>query len=220
MATELPTTDDALRCALITAEDQRQTLTEVCTVDAHTALVRGLADYVRSLGHDFNGATYKFETIAEDWPDQEEDALYPSACVSESDQGGEYALEPISPSSEGFEIEHAHVELIVVGGLKLAVRIETITTSREERIGVMKLLEDAANPVRWMGGFRLALPIYHGVHATYDLRALQYQDGPDDTARGYRRVVAVYEASLPVIRAFPMVPPIRLGAASTVDGLD
>ena len=140
MTTEATLTDDTLRCSLIESETTTQALTERCTVDAHTALVRGLADYVRSLSHEFNGVRYAFQSISEDWPDQEDEAQYPSACVSESDAGGEYSMEPISPSSEGTEIEHAGVELIVVGALKLAVQIETMTTGREERIGVMKLL--------------------------------------------------------------------------------
>lgn len=185
----------------LVADGQQQALTKRRETDAHTALVRGLAEYLRPLQYDwFDGSVAAFVELHEDWPANEQRAAFPGGVVREDPggAGGGYASAPIGGGGS-FDFEDG-TGVQVTSQLSLPIVVEMWCANKEERIRTAALLEDALYPHTWMAGVRLLLPHYFGLHATYLARTISYVDTPEDAQRGYFRLLVSVVGDVPVAR--------------------
>lgn len=200
------------RTRLISNPDDLQVMTRDYETDARTAITRGLKEYLEQLVVNWPGGRQsKFAKVFQTWAEPEVPAEYPSAVVYATEPGT-YDARNFTPSTEqladGFVIRLSaeFVQNVVV---------EVWTTDPKERVALVKMLEDAFSPVDWMYGFRLELPHYHNMRATFEPMTMAYDDSADDAQRRYRRVIMVLTAHVAVVRgAFDadgnMVPPLDI----------
>lgn len=197
--------------SLVTERDTREVLTATRETDAARALVRGLAEYLGGLSVAWRGTEYKLMASLPEWANREQSAKYPTAVVMEDESGAVYSTAPMSPPSDGLPLEgDPEWEARVGRFVKVPLHVEVWCTNPVERMALGAMLEDAADPVDWMGGFRLVLPHYHGVHATFDLVSAQSRDNADDTQRRYSVLLVDYMAECPVVRLRRVPPAMRL----------
>lgn len=197
--------------SVVRESSQPRVLTAVRETDAARAVILGLAQYLASLEINWFGRTVKFSTARVEWAEREDgDATYPSAVVMEDDMGATYSEVPMGGNGEGDDLPGAPGwELWMRREVKVSIRVEVMCTSPEERIAIGAMIEDAADPVEWMSGFRLVLPHYHGLHATYDFQWAASQDSQEDANQRLSAMVLRYVASVGVVQLRRAPLPLR-----------
>lgn len=194
------------RSQLIVEADQLQCFTSNRTTDAHTALTRGLADYLRSLEFDLTGTSSqlaKLKEVYEDFADPEDKgAKFPSAAVYTQEPG---TYEDDDFTSSPHELEDGYVIQICQEFTQI-VCVDILTDQKPQRSTLVMLLEDAFEPVDWMSGFRLKLPHYFGVHATFLKVALDYMDSEANAQKHWRMAQFQLEARVTQIKFLGQVP--------------
>jgi hypothetical protein len=189
--------------ALIADPRTQQVLTSRRDTDAHTALVRGLAEYVAGLSIDWGGRDVRFAAVVENYAEPEDGADYPRAAVYGEGQGT-YDASRFTPRPARADlispIDDPGVYLVTRSEYRLTLLLEAWATDKEERAALRAMLEDALSPVEFMYGARLVLPHYHGMHADYELLTGQNQDDDATAIHRWRRATLRVAAQVPVVR--------------------
>lgn len=200
------------RATLVLRADDAQTLTSASEADATTALVRGLADYLETLGKTAaGGRVVSLRKVVPYHAEPEEDGVLPSACVRPAGVG-KYAETDLSNRI----VADLGQDLRLLKSSELEVDIEVIlyATDPVELGSVVGIVEDGMSPVDWLAGARLRLPRYYGVHAEYTLSSVQYERGAL-AVRRWRTASVVVSASVPVVRVI-RVPKAHVAYRGTV----
>ncbi len=211
----------AQETVLITDRSRVQELTDRVETDAHTALTRGLAEYMRQLEAIADGGKdVRFKIVTPDFPDAEGGEDYPSAAVW-SPSTGLYDATGFAPGKPCIIKDDGGtlIGLQKSSELMLDLFVDVVCSDKEERTAVMLMLENGFNPVSFMYGFRLVLPHYFGVHATYELTGNQYRDDDASSIQNRRRVRLTVRANTPVI-SIVSGPRARIRSQVTVTGPD
>lgn len=178
-------------------------LTGYRETDAHTALARGLAEYLGQQSIEIGGRKLQLTTYTT-WAEPEDQVRYPALVV-----GGETGIysRGFTPSLQT-TIQN-DVRLMAVTEFEQDLNLEIWATDPKERAYLGTMVEEALNPVDWMYGMRLLLPFYHGAPATYQLMSSQYVDSSDDAMAKYRRVQFTVRGNVTVYRLldFPAAHP-------------
>ena len=176
-------------------------LTANCETDAHTALTRGLQEYMLSItALPPGGRQVPFKEVFNTWAETEEIAEYPSAVVYVPDEFGEYDSSRLAPTLDPNNLvapnTYAYSPTEFVTGLKA----EIWCTDHIERRAFVKACEDAFNPVDWMYGFVLQLPHYYNQRGQYEILKMKYEDSEIRVTQRYRVASFEFKAQVPVTR--------------------
>jgi hypothetical protein len=178
--------------------------------DSHTALTRGLREYLEQLTVGWvDGREERFVAVYDTWAVAEDTLQYPSAAVyaeGENTYAGGESGGPLTPTVETDPATNTQVSRPAEPMLVLTVEIWA--QDNEQRMAICAMLEDAFFPVDWMSGFRLALPHYHGMVADYLVKTSRYMDDPESVQRRYRKASFTLDARLPLVRV--LGPGIRM----------
>lgn len=182
-------------------------LTGYREVDARTALARGLVEFLRPMVINLpGGRQLGFGAGYWDWPEAEDEAVYPAlTVVPEGD--GEYAASSLTPVLDAKNRLQAPDGRWPFHSAELTqpLRLEVHCNDPRARQGLSMLIEDAFAPVDWMTGFKLKLPFYFGAHAHYEPLGIGLPDTPEAAQERARVVYFRFSANVSVIvlRAYP-----------------
>ena len=157
-------------------------LTGYRETDAHTAMARGLAEYLGQQSIEVGGRKLQLTTYTT-WAEPEDAIRYPAAAV-----GANVGAYDRSFTPQLVETVDKKTRLVAFSSFVQELTVEVWATDPKERSYLTAMVEEALNPVEWMYGMRLVLPFYHGTVATYELLSSQYLDSSDDAMAKYRRV--------------------------------
>lgn len=185
--------------------------TKDCTVDVRTALVRGLADYLRPvrISPDLGRADVQLRAVIEHRAEYEELAEYPSAAVycqgSLSMADGADSLGP--QNAESYRVENGTLQ--IHGEATGTVVAEIWCANPVERALFAMAMERVAHPCDWRSGFLMELPYYYNQRASYLLQTSDYQDSDQDVQRGYWKLVLTFQTAMAYAtwREFPNLDP-------------
>lgn len=169
-------------------------LTGYREVDAHTAMARGLAEYLSQQTVEVGGRKLQLTTYTT-WAEPEDSIRYPSAAIGAA--SGSY--------ERGFTPEYVTTlagtnRLMAYSEFNQELQIDLWATDPRERSYLMAMIEEALNPVDWMYGMRLVLPFYHNTTATYELVSSQFVDSSDAALAKYRRASISVRCNMTVYR--------------------
>lgn len=185
------------RTRLVYDPDDLQHMTRDFETDVRTALTRGVKEYLEQLKIDWPGGRQsKFVKVLQTWAEPEVPAEYPSAVVYATEPGT-YDGRNFTPTTE--VLEDGYI-IRLTSEFTQQIVVEVWTTDPRERVALVKMLEDAFCPVDWMYGFRLELPHYHNMRATFEPLTLAYDDVGDDAQRRYRRFLIMLTGNVAVVR--------------------
>lgn len=182
-------------------EPLRLTSTREC--DAHTAMARGLAEYLGQQVIEIGGRKLQLTTYTT-WAEPEDAVRYPAAAVGASVGTYDRGFTP------DFQVTLAgDARLFAYSEFNQELQIDLWATDPKERSYLMALIEESLNPVDWMYGMRLRLPFYHNTTATYELLTSQYNDSSDEAMAKYRRALITVRSNMTVYRMlkFPDATP-------------
>lgn len=179
---------------LVTDRNYVPQLTAYRECDAHTALARGLADYLGQQSVEIGGRRLQLTTYSQ-WAEPEDNARYPALAV-----GGGQGTYVRGFTPDGFETLEGDLRLYAITEFTQRLVLEMWANDPRERSYLVAMVEEALSPVTWMYGLRLALPYYHGSTATYELVNSAYLDSTDDSMARFRKAQFEVEASITVYR--------------------
>lgn len=188
-------------------------LTGYRETDVHTAMARGLAEYLAQQSVEIGGRKLSLTTY-NTWAEPEANVAYPAAAIGAGPGLYDRNLTPnIVQTLTGQQ------RLVSVTEFSQELTIDLWATDPKERLYLVAMIEEALNPVEWMYGFRLVLPFYHGTTAVYELLTSQYQDSSDDAMANYRRAAFTVRGTTTAYRLlnFPDAQPValRLGVSDS-----
>jgi hypothetical protein len=160
--------------------NEKQVLTHRCESTCLEAMQRGLREYVSQLAVNWSGKQYRFLRAIDGYAEPEERAKYPAVSVY-TESPGVYDADTFS--TEPHVITDGKTILQRASEYVQQYTVDIWCTQKEERRALIKMLEDAFDPVEWMSGFRLTLPHYFGAHATFLKDSLLVADTPATTGR-------------------------------------
>lgn len=182
----------------------RVDLTGYRETDVHTAMARGLAEYLSQQTIDIGGRKLSLTTYTT-WAEPENQVSYPAVAVGAGPGSYDRNLTPtMGPTITGQQ------RLISVTEFSQELTVDLWATDPKERLYLVAMIEEALNPVDWMYGFRLQLPFYHNATAVYELLNSQYQDSSDDAMAKYRRAMFTVRGTTTAYRLlnFPDAKPV------------
>lgn len=197
---------------LIEEAEYKEELTSNHETDCHTALTRGLKEFLLSIPASVliktpnKSQKLMFQSVEEDWVEpSNESAKFPMAGV--------YTVEPGIYDATDFTskvIELDDGELLKVSAelLQLIV-VDVWAGNRPQRQELCKILEDYFSPVDWMDGFRLRLPHYFGATAEFALVSIDYVDSEENSAKRWRMAQFQIEASVQKISLLGKRPKLQ-----------
>lgn len=192
--------------SLIREPSYKLELTAYRETDVHTAMARGLAEYLAQQTIDIGGRKLSLTTYTT-WAEPENQVSYPAVAVGAGPGVYDRNLTPnMSQTVAGTS------RLISVTEFSQELTVDLWATDPKERSYLVAMIEEALNPVDWMYGFRLVLPFYHNATAVYELLNSQYQDSSDDAMAKYRRAIFTLRGTVTAYRllnfpdALPVVP--------------
>jgi hypothetical protein len=180
--------------ALVRVPDFRPTLTAVRDTDVHTAMARGLAEYLSQQSIEIGGRKLQLTTFST-WAEPEQNVSYPAAGVGAGSGKYDRSFTPSIVSTID-----KNLRLLAYSEFSQELTVELWATDPKERVYLVAMIEEALNPVDWMYGCRLHLPFYHGTTATYELTRSQYTDTAEDAMRKYRKATFSISASVQALR--------------------
>lgn len=215
-----PSAKPQVASCLVLEPDQKHTHTKIRSTDARTALKRGLANYIESIPtfiHPTHGRPVKLAAVFDVWPDQEDKIVIPSATVYSSDPHP-YEAHAFGPTIDpGCKID-AMTYLVKYAEIRFDMTIDILTSDPEERVAFSMMMEDALNPVEWMSGFRLDLPHYHNLRATYELLNGNYPDDEPNVFKRNRHLTYTIRGNVSAVRIKTITPLTSVTVTSTVEG--
>lgn len=172
----------------------RSALTAVRDTDVHTAMSRGLAEYLSQQVIEVGGRRLQLTTFST-WAEPEQNVSYPAAGVSAG--AGKYDRS-FTPKLAGTIDDDTRI--FGYSEFTQELTIDLWATDPKERLYLVAMVEEALNPVDWMYGCRLHLPFYHGATASYELVSSQYVDSAEEAVRKYRRATFNITAHVQALR--------------------
>lgn len=211
-------TPDVESMRLVTSPTDDFPLTARAEVDAHGAIVGGLAAYVAGLETAIGGRLIAMSRVVTDWAEHDDGATHAPSCVVYSNEIGKYETDSwmtggdatkLGPDGQGRFLALSSNGTYRLEELQVEVRCE----DKIQRRAVRRMLEDGCNPVQWMSGFRLVLPRYHGSTASYSMTAAQQMDSSELATAGIWPLVIRLTAWCSVYRLhhLPLARPIVRG---------
>lgn len=197
---------------LVTSNQTRECLTDRRDCDPETAALRALGQYLALCERDHGGRLLTFEAVVEGWPDiQDRDGGFPALAVTRAGAAGTYDR-ALSASVRQVAIGDG-LSIVRPTDWSSTLRIEAMANTKEERIGVRMLLEDALTPVDWMNGLRLAVPFYGGHHLEFALVGGGFVDDDGLASQNLFMVALEVLCTVPLWRAvqLPMARPLARG---------
>lgn len=200
---------------LVTQPEYQLTLTPYRECDAHTALARGLAEYLGQQSIEIGGRRLQLTTFSQ-WAEPEDNVRYPALAVGAGE--GTY-LRGFTP--DGFIPMEDGQQLQVITEFDQKLTLEMWANDPRERAMLVAMVEECMNPVDWMYGMRLMLPFYHSTTATYELLTSTYMDSAEDAVAKFRKVSFSVAASTTVYRLtrLPVAQAPRLSLGVGTDAL-
>lgn len=184
---------------LITSPRDEQSMTLVRETDARTALLRGLAEYLMTLEFDaFGGRQVQFRAVNFDWAEPEDEALLPAASVL-PEGSGIYTARGLGQDTSGAD-RIGTATLVCPSQYDATISVMVWATDPEQRIALCAMVEDGVAPVKWMPGFWLELPHYHGVRAEFGVVNNTYLDDTTTAQQLRRKADFQVLGQLPVVR--------------------
>ena len=197
------------RTTLVSSATQCAVYTPNVETDVRTAVTRGLAEYLESLKTSSGlnrSKTFQLVKVLDVWAEAEEIAKFPSACVYAvgdlTYDASRMTPKVIAEAKFTSPITKKSTYLATLAELSLPLSVELYANDPVERMACVKMIEDGLNPVSWMYGARLALPHYHGAHATYELLRCSYGDDGESVQRRLRSATFSVQVSCPQLRLF------------------
>jgi len=169
-------------------------LTAYRETDAHTAMARGLAEYLGQQTVEVGGRKLQMTTYTT-WAEPEDAIRYPAAAIV-----AEAGLYDRSFTPTYIATTSPNQRLIAYSEFIQDLQVEVWATDPKERSYLAAMVEEALNPVEWMYGMRLLLPFYHNAVATYELLNSRYIDSSEDAIAKYRRVQFTVRGNMTVYR--------------------
>jgi hypothetical protein len=212
---------------LITLPEDRQIWTPVRETDTHTALTRGLAEYLEDQEIVVLGLPYRFRYVLPHFATVEEQSDFPSAAVYAT-APGKYDAANFTPKVSSKERVPDGRFVMTASELELDLRLEIWAQSPEERSALCAMVEDAFLPadpkmldaVTWRSGLCLELTHYYGARARYLKTGMGYEDSADEARRRHRIAAFSITGTVPEIRlvglpTFPEQRPVRTSVTVT-----
>jgi hypothetical protein len=194
------------KTTLVTRADVPVVLSANRTTDCRTALTRGLKEYLEQLDViALGGRQVKFKKVLETWGEPETPSEMPSAVVYSLD-AGIYEASNFKPVVSARDRLPDGSYLLKYSEYATSLMVETWINDPKARIDFVAALEDAFDPVDFMGGFRLDLPHYYGARAEFVLQKSAYADNQDDAMHRHR--IAQFTLTGRVSKLKPMSYPI------------
>lgn len=193
----------AVGTELITDPDGEIPYTSNCETDVRGALLRGLAEYLMQLRAPWRGGVeLRLLKVHDGYAEPEELAKFPSAAIY-TEEAGQYDSDALTTRQE--KLDDGQV-LRTVAGFIQNITIDVWTTSEAERRALIKLIEDALDPVDWMSGFHLRLPHYHNVVATYLKDSINVADAQQNVQQRLRLASFTVGGACPQLKLIGVVP--------------
>jgi len=180
--------------SLVRDPNFKPSLTAYRETDVHTAMARGLAEYLSQQSIDIGGRLLRLTTFST-WAEPEQNVSYPALGVGAG--AGNYDR-GFTPKLVGTIANEARI--FGYSEFTQSLNLELWATDPKERAYLVAMVEEALNPVDWMYGCRLVLPFYHSTTATYELVSSQYQDSSDDAMKKYRKATFEVSANIQTLR--------------------
>jgi hypothetical protein len=209
---------------LIRSPNHRQVLTTVVTMDPERALFQAVADYLATMqyvGQD--GRAVSFSYVAAGQVDLETDFQFPLVAVSGSGDATDEAnglgmayngsTERIQDSLTG-----KNYLLLKASELAVSLTVEAFANDPVERSLMQQGMRDLFNPVDWMAGFRMKIPYYHGVFASFLVTSSRKNDSPEDAQRRIFSCTFTIRATIPVLRLMGPFAPLNTRIKLDVEG--
>ena len=197
--------------SLVRDPDFQPVLTGYRETDVHTAMSRGLAEYLSQLQIDIGGRQLRLTTFST-WAEPEQNVNYPAAGVGAGAGKYDRSFTPHLISTVAND-----VRLFAYSEFAQELAIELWATDPKERLYLVAMIEESLNPVDWMYGCRLHLPFYHGATATYELVNSQYSDSADDAVKKYRKATFTLNGSIEAIRSLSLPLSVPRARVDVVD---
>lgn len=203
---------DGLRSRLIINLGDEQKLTLVRNTDLHTALARGLKEYLAGVSVIVEGGRrLAFVRALVCWAEPEIVGKYPSLVI----------LAQQEMAYEASSMTGATPQLVEDGGSPARylrqraeghqeLQVIVWATDPAARMGLAAAVEDAFEPSENQSGLTLELPYYFGVRATYEKLSVFYDDNSADTQRRDRRAIFRVNANAPQMVPVGPLPPMRI----------
>jgi len=191
-------------------------LTATRECDAHTAMARGLAEYLGQQTIEFGGRKLQLMTYTT-WAEPEDTVRYPAAAIGATTGRYDRSFTPDIQTTIDRDIR-----LLAYSEFTQDLNVEVWATDPRERSYLCAMVEESLNPVDWMYGMRLLLPFYHNTVATYEMLSSQYIDSAEDAMAKYRRAQFTVRANMTTYRLlrFPdAIPRVQLQVVDSV-GVD
>lgn len=178
-------------------------LTGYRETDTHTAMARGLAEYIGQQSIEIGGRKLQLTTYTT-WAEPENQVSYPAAAVGATAGVYDRSLVPSIVKTLDNDLR-----LVAFSEFSQELTLEVWATDPKERSYLVAMVEEALNPVEWMYGMRLILPFYHSATAVYEMKGSQYVDSSDDALAKYRRAVFTVQGTITAYRtlSFPSAQP-------------
>ena len=209
---------DGLFVKPILDPDDIQKISYVRTVDARTALARGMSEYLSMLSMIWEGGRQlKFARTKFYWAEPEEQAILPAAALIGQ---GEATYEDSTLSQQLTPVEDGtNRYLYSAAAMMQRFRLEAWSSDPVELYGLSAMIEDALEPTDFMTGLRLELPYYFNARATYEKQAIMYGVGAGDAHQRWRKAIFTIVGTCPQYRPVGalqlMDPKIKVSASDS-----
>ncbi len=191
--------------------------------DENQALIRGLAQYMRSLRFSHTGRPMAFAMVTENWaqlPDAGEEA-FPLASVH-TEEDGTYdtsvgSKAPTKADQVGTATSGDGIFVTARASYTVQIMIEIVCTDDEERAGVRMMVLDGLMPDPNRRDLILVLPHYHNALARFDILSAKNGDDPETAKIGLRPLSVRVAANVDVFRTYelPLAKPRAQGSITT-----
>jgi len=179
--------------------------------DAHTAMTRGLAQYLRTLSSVFaDGRDIRLVDVKETWSEPEGEAVYPSGCIY-SPEKGRYDASRLTPEpSPANRIPDPDGRYVVkVAEFVQDLHGELWCTDNKQRMAVAAMVETGLTASTFMYGIELFVPHYFNSSVVYELKEMGYEDSDIAAKERIRKVSFILTGQVSVLslRSYPGAQP-------------
>jgi hypothetical protein len=175
--------NDDLVAALVTDpdEDMLALLSATHTVDAVTAVARGLAEYLSTAVSQIGQRETQFADVTVQWGLPNDPCAFPGLVVAVT----EPAREEDPTLSQGAEYLGETLGIIRrPAQLTQNLSVLVWATDPVSRSAMYDAVVQMLYPVEYSTGFKLELPYYYGSYGTYTFLESSFQDSAEKAAKG------------------------------------
>lgn len=192
--------------ALIKDPGYKILLTPTYDLDVRSAVIHGLAEYLKTLSWNHGQSADRFQVVEEYQAAFGDPSQYPAACCFPRSAGQYDDNGTIGNDVEDF----GSYGLLYWGEFSVDLEVECFFTQPINRRRAMMAIESAAVPVEWLRGFRIQLPDYFNAVAEYSLTESNIEDNADDRTKGWYKSAYTFKANAPLYRRIdlPRMDPV------------